>query len=68
MLMQTAFANFAKDPQAGPGWDALTALGENVACIGCSGSSSEYLINAASIDTACLVVNAAYALFTSLAF
>ncbi|KAK5113471.1 hypothetical protein LTR85_010899 [Meristemomyces frigidus] len=68
-FMQTAWANFAKNPTTtGPGWGKYNALGANVACIGCQGSSGQSPILAATIDGPCAILDAAYALFTSVPF
>ena len=51
--MQTAWATFAKNPVNGPGWKALDATCEEVACIGCDGSFGIQTISADVIDARC---------------
>jgi carboxylesterase type B len=52
-FMQTAWANFAKDPVAGPGWKALGASSDELACLGCDGSSGLQMMSASVVDGRC---------------
>jgi carboxylesterase type B len=53
-FMQTAWATFAKDPNGGPGWKASDGTsGDEVACLGCEGSSGLEMIAASVIDPRC---------------
>lgn len=53
--MQTAWANFAKDPAAGPGWPILGSAELDVGDLGGDGAFGEYDIGAEGIDRACPV-------------
>lgn len=53
-FMQTAWATFAKDPKSGPGWKASDGTsGDELACLGCEGSSGVQMISASVIDARC---------------
>lgn len=52
-FIQTAWANFAKDPMAGPGWRALDGTGDQLACLGCGGSSGIQIMSTSVIDSRC---------------
>jgi carboxylesterase type B len=52
-FMQTAWATFAKDPIAGPGWKALDATSDELACLGCDGSSGIQIMSTDVVDSRC---------------
>jgi carboxylesterase type B len=53
-FMQTAWATFAKDPKSGPGWKASDGTSsDEVACLGCEGSSGLEMIPVSVIDARC---------------
>lgn len=52
-FMQTAWATFAKDPVAGPGWKALDMTGDQLACLGCGGSSGVQIMSTSVVDSRC---------------
>lgn len=52
-FIQTAWANFAKDPMAGPGWKALDATSDEIACLGCDGGSGVQIMAASVVDSRC---------------
>lgn len=52
-FIQTAWANFAKDPMAGPGWKALDAASDEIACLGCDGGSGVQIMAASVVDSRC---------------
>jgi hypothetical protein len=52
-FMQTAWATFAKDPRGGPGWKALDATSDELACLGCGGSSGIQMISTNVVDSRC---------------
>ncbi|PVH69061.1 carboxylesterase [Cadophora sp. DSE1049] len=54
--MQTAWANFAKDPQKGPGWPKLGSnFGLELASLGRNGGSGEVTIPLISVDAVCAI-------------
>ena len=59
-FMQKAWADFAKDPTAGPGWEEIDSAGNNIACLGCNGDAGAQLIESSAIDENCLLLNALY--------
>ncbi|KAK3896472.1 Carboxylesterase [Staphylotrichum tortipilum] len=52
-FLQTAWATFAKDPTGGPGWKALDATSDELACLGCGGSSGVQMISTSVVDSRC---------------
>lgn len=52
--MNAAWANFAKDPHAGPGWNALGTFNyTDLAVLGANGSSGATLISRQEVDAQC---------------
>ena len=66
--MQTAWANFAKDPMRGPGWKAINGSQNNVACLGCDGRADATIIPAGTIDYRCSLYAPIYAVFDAPAY
>lgn len=59
--MQTAWANFAKDPAAGPGWVKYGSTAASLANVGGEGSrDSITLIDPVVVDSRCHVFDEAY--------
>ncbi|AEO71894.1 uncharacterized protein THITE_49921 [Thermothielavioides terrestris NRRL 8126] len=52
-FLQTAWATFAKDPVRGPGWKALDTSSNELACLGCRGSTGVQMISANVTDARC---------------
>ncbi len=52
-FVQKAWATFAKDPTRGPGWNALSATSDEIACLGCEGSSGLQSMSASAVDGRC---------------
>lgn len=53
--MNTAWANFAKDPSSGPGWPKLGSAEEDLGDLGGNGAFGEFDISPAGPDHACQV-------------
>jgi len=51
--MQGAWADFAKNPSAGPGWPKVGSAAADIADLGGNGSSGEYQIPTSAIDGSC---------------
>jgi len=64
--MQTAWADFAKDPAAGPGWSKVGNGTNDVADIGGNGSDAAYLIDPATIDKNCAIYDPLFTYFLGL--
>jgi carboxylesterase 3/5 len=58
--VQTAWANFAKDPSNGPGWAMVDDTGNDLACIGCNGDSGITVINEDEVDERCALFQGLY--------
>lgn len=54
-FMNQAWAAFAKDPMAGPGWPALGSFQEDLASLGPLGSSGATMIKQSAVDFRCPV-------------
>ncbi len=52
-VMQNAWAAFAKNPSCGPGWKALDASGDDLACLGCGGNDGIQIISRSVVDSRC---------------
>lgn len=52
-VMQTAWANFAKGPMRGPGWEASDGTSDQLACLGCRGSSGIQMMSTSELDARC---------------
>ena len=52
-FIQKAWATFAKNPSSGPGWKALDASGDDLACLGCDGSGGVQIIARDVVDSRC---------------
>lgn len=59
--MQTTWANFAKNPYAGPGWPAWGSAVNDMGDIGVDGIYGEVAINSAAVDARCAIYNPLYA-------
>ena len=58
-FMQKAWANFAKNPSAGPGWEAVNG-GDELTCLGCrddedggQGENGISIVSVETVDTRC---------------
>ena len=60
--MQTAWANFAKNPTQGPGWPRWESTVRDLADIGANGASGEMDIDPALVDGRCPIYAPVYAL------
>lgn len=49
-FLQASWANFAKNPTAGPGWKALS---DELACLGCGGSFAAESLPASVVESRC---------------
>jgi len=58
--MQGAWADFAKDPSAGPGWPKWGSGGADLADLGGGGSVGEFDIDPASVDGRCAIYAPVY--------
>ena len=59
--MNTAWATFAKNPMAGPGWNALGTFGDqNLGILGGDGSSGVTVVNQTSVDAQCQLLLPAF--------
>lgn len=60
--LQTAWANFAKNPTTGPGWTAVNPTNPQVAVIGRSGNTfaDATMVPFSSLDGACPVLDQLY--------
>ena len=66
--MQTAWANFAKSPANGPGFQAVDASGNDVANYGGIDPTGEVIISESSIDSRCPLFDPIYQSVTAPAF
>ncbi len=58
-FMRRTWANFAKDPEKGPGWDAIGGAGNDVAVLGHEPSQAK-MISRAELDKRCAVFQPIY--------
>lgn len=63
--MRKAWADFAKDPKAGPGWDKLGTTGEDLAVLGLDGSVRSTMVNESVVDSKCAIFAPVYNFFSS---
>ncbi|GKT47427.1 liver carboxylesterase 4 [Colletotrichum spaethianum] len=57
--LQAIWASFVKDPvKMGPGWEEVSAEGNNIACIGCDEVADDMtLLESATVDGRCTIYN-----------
>lgn len=58
--MQTAWADFAKDPIGGPGWPEV-GLNDSVAILGTAGGTGMSVVGAEGLDARCALYTEVYA-------
>jgi cholinesterase len=52
--IQAAWARFVKDPWGeGPGWAQVNGDGNNIACLGCNGSTEVKIMDSSVVDSRC---------------
>ena len=67
--MQTSWANFAKDPETGPGWSRVDPVTlDDVEALGSGGSGGGMIISEATIDPRCFLYLDIYKAVTVPAF
>jgi carboxylesterase type B len=60
-FMQKAWADFTKNPEAGPGWVALNGTAEDeIACLGCNGNSGATFVLEGTLDQRCPLFKSLY--------
>ncbi|CAG8952995.1 hypothetical protein HYFRA_00003185 [Hymenoscyphus fraxineus] len=59
-FMQKAWADFAKDPELGPGWPKLGSSGQDLAVLGLDGSSGATMANQTIVDSKCALFRPLY--------
>jgi carboxylesterase type B len=58
--IQKAWADFAKNPERGPGWKMVDETSDDLACIGCNGDFGIQIIREDLVDERCALFTGLY--------